>query len=92
MIRKYIVLIICGTTRLGVDLIFVIRSFTEGIREKQCWIGHGDQGLNIAFIVMEGVFTHCLPVFVVLRIYRVETKNIDLTESLLAAEQYQESN
>lgn len=89
MIRKYIVLIVCGTTRFGVDLMFVIRSITEGIQEKQCWIGHGDLGLNIVFILLEGVLTHCLPIFVVLRIYRVETKNIDLTESLLAAEQYQ---
>lgn len=85
MVRKYAVLIACATTRLGVDMIFVIRSITEGTRSDKCWIKDGDQGLNIVFIIFEGVLTHCLPIFVVLRIYRVETKNIDLTESLLAA-------
>jgi len=74
MLNQYVVLIICAATRLVIDSIFVFVNFSYLDSQKKCYIEDYDktwQALRVINIVVEGLFTHYLPIFIVLRIFNV---------------------
>jgi hypothetical protein len=72
MLLKYVFLLLFATTRAVVDTIFVIKNFGKLADRSVCYIDIPQVvGLNLANVIFEGLFTHCLPILLVIRIYRV---------------------
>lgn len=79
MLLKYAFLLFFATTRAVVDTIFVVKNFSQLANNSRCFIDIPQEvGLNLVNVIFEGLCTHCLPILLVLRIYRVQT-NADLT-------------
>ena len=93
MVNRYAILEICTVIRLTLDIIFVCYNFSR-LTSSKCFINDikpGQETRNIMDFILGGLFTHCLPIFIVLRIYYVKKEDSSLSESLLAAESYTNS-
>ena len=93
MVNRYAILTICTVIRLTLDIIFVSYNFSR-LTSSKCFINDikpGQETRNIMDFILGGLFTHCLPIFIVLRIYDVKKEDSSLSESLLAAESYTNS-
>lgn len=93
MVNRYAILAICTVIRLTLDIIFVSYNFSR-LTSSKCFINDikpGQETRNIMDFILGGLFTHCLPIFIVLRIYDVKKEDSSLSESLLAAESYTNS-
>ena len=93
LINRYAILTICTVIRLTLDIVFVSYNFSRMTGNK-CYINDIKPGLetrNIMDFILGGLFTHCLPIFIVLRIYDVKKEDSTLSDSLLAADSYTNS-
>lgn len=74
MVNRYAILILCAILRLGLDSIFVYMNFEHLSENLRCYI-NDMKPTEIARVCVDfflsGLFTHCIPVFVILRIYNV---------------------
>lgn len=89
MVKQFSILIICTVLRLAIDIIFVTFTFIRMSDNKKCDLMREDNvGLiisGISQLLVESLITHFLPIYIVLRLFRISKKNVDLSESLLAA-------
>lgn len=49
------------------------------------------QVVRIANLIAEGLFTNYLPIFIILRIFKVEITSVELSESLIGEENLSEN-
>lgn len=81
MVNRYMILTICTVIRLALDIIFVSYNFSK-LTGSKCYINDIKPGLetrNIMDFILGGVFTHCLPIYIVLRIYDVKREDVSLS-------------
>ena len=65
------------------------------VENKKCYINDikpDEKAKNGIDFILGGIFTHCLPIYIILRIYNVQKLDLGLSESLIAVEPNKEES
>jgi hypothetical protein len=85
MVNQYLMITIASILRFGFDFSFVIsKVIGDDSFEYACPTLSTNSLLpEIVFNTCECIFTHYLPIFIILRIYNLEEKPAEIAKSLL---------
>lgn len=86
MVNQYLMIIAGSLLRFGFDINYVIsKVFGDESFSTICPPENGDLAPQLAFSICESLFTHFLPIFIVLRVYNVEDRPEEIARSLIAS-------
>lgn len=86
MVNQYLMIIAGSLLRFGFDINYVIsKVFGDESFSEICPPESGDLAPQLAFSICESLFTHFLPIFIVLRVYNVDDKPEEIARSLIAS-------
>jgi hypothetical protein len=90
MFNQYLMIIFANSIRFGFDLTFVIsKVFGDESYSVTCPdAATEDYATELAFNICTCILTHYLPIFIILRIYNLEEKPIEIGKSLLVSGEY----
>lgn len=87
MLNQYVLLIICSVLRLGLDTGFLAVHFSK-MRNEECGLSVEITSfwrwVRIVDMIVQALFTHFLPIFVTLRLFKIDESKINKSASLLA--------
>ena len=86
MIKHYFLLIGCTLLRLVTDGMFTVYYFKNLATKPVCFIEKGESIFGAINILLEGLLTLYLSVFLILRIYRPEDIALHEVDSFIAGE------
>ena len=86
MVNQYLMIIAGSLLRFGFDINYVIsKVFGDESFSAICPPENGDLAPQLTFSICESLFTHFLPIFIVLRVYNVEDRPEEIARSLIVS-------
>ena len=86
MVNQYLMIIAGSLLRFGFDINYVIsKVFGDESFSTICPPESGELAPQLAFSICESLFTHFLPIFIVLRVYNVEERPEEIARSLIVS-------